>query len=111
MEPETMRRSTVPDRKPIPPGQPKWVYMLHDLLSARNYFAEKHAGIEKVTKYNLFKVHLEPHWRKYNHNWNHLATNTGKDNHLMPIISKHVYKVFYEEAKLFHRNWYGNNLT
>jgi hypothetical protein len=31
-------------------------YMLHDHLSARNYFAEKHAGIEKVTKYNLFNI-------------------------------------------------------
>jgi len=25
IEPETFRRSTLPDPKPIPPGQPKWV--------------------------------------------------------------------------------------
>jgi hypothetical protein len=27
IDPETLRRSTLPRPKPIPPGQPKWVYL------------------------------------------------------------------------------------
>jgi len=38
IEPETLRRSTLPSPKPIPLGQPKWVILIYLLKSKDNPF-------------------------------------------------------------------------
>jgi hypothetical protein len=57
IEPETSRRSILPDPKPIPPGQPKWVYHTNDIDTTFSSKFFRHIYMTHLT-YNLFNIYF-----------------------------------------------------
>jgi len=56
IEPETLRRSTLPNPKPIPLGQPKWVFKIRNSHFSQFHFS---AVCSSAAKMEIESVYLK----------------------------------------------------